>query len=172
MHGLRSFSGPGELSPLISMDFAVLLPHQPGPRMAVQTGIRLALKIRELRCSELSYAPAHAHQAGRGFVIAVLESEASQIFPGMHVHAGHLRQDRADARLTVAPTRDRPHQRPRNEGAAIARQGVGAPQACRIVRLVAEAARQAQHPRSEEHTSELQSLMRISYAVFCLKKKK
>src|SRR3546814_4962609 len=30
-----------------------------------------------------------------------------------------------------------------------------------------------QHPvRSEEHTSELQSLMRISYAVFCLKKKK
>src|SRR3546814_1923461 len=34
---------------------------------------------------------------------------------------------------------------------------------------------QARNPgtnRSEEHTSELQSLMRISYAVFCLKKKK
>src|SRR3546814_1748481 len=29
-----------------------------------------------------------------------------------------------------------------------------------------------QRTRSEEHTSELQSLMRISYAVFCLKKKK
>src|SRR3546814_4387982 len=29
----------------------------------------------------------------------------------------------------------------------------------------------AQQVRSEEHTSELQSLMRISYAVFCLKKK-
>src|SRR3546814_5768370 len=28
------------------------------------------------------------------------------------------------------------------------------------------------HQRSEEHTSELQSLMRTSYAVFCLKKKK
>src|SRR3546814_2332292 len=28
------------------------------------------------------------------------------------------------------------------------------------------------HMRSEEHTSELQSLMRISYAVFCLKKQK
>src|SRR3546814_5271960 len=28
------------------------------------------------------------------------------------------------------------------------------------------------HARSEEHTSELQSLMRISYDVFCLKKKK
>src|SRR3546814_10644747 len=31
--------------------------------------------------------------------------------------------------------------------------------------------KQARLPRSEEHTSELQSLMRISYAVFCLKKK-
>src|SRR3546814_10628806 len=30
----------------------------------------------------------------------------------------------------------------------------------------------AKYKRSEEHTSELQSLMRISYAVFCLKKKK
>src|SRR3546814_3487326 len=32
--------------------------------------------------------------------------------------------------------------------------------------------REGLHPRSEEHTSELQSLMRNSYAVFCLKKKK
>src|SRR3546814_13505457 len=32
-------------------------------------------------------------------------------------------------------------------------------------------ARNGVHGRSEEHTSELQSLMRISYAVFCLKKK-
>src|SRR3546814_10592869 len=32
--------------------------------------------------------------------------------------------------------------------------------------------RMASEDRSEEHTSELQSLMRISYAVFCLKKKK
>src|SRR3546814_7921566 len=34
------------------------------------------------------------------------------------------------------------------------------------------AAAGAVNARSEEHTSELQSLMRISYAVFCLKKKK
>src|SRR3546814_8205512 len=33
-------------------------------------------------------------------------------------------------------------------------------------------ARADRSTRSEEHTSELQSLMRISYAVFCLKKKK
>src|SRR3546814_4406629 len=32
--------------------------------------------------------------------------------------------------------------------------------------------RRTEPQRSEEHTSELQSLMRISYAVFCLKKKK
>src|SRR3546814_8230794 len=32
--------------------------------------------------------------------------------------------------------------------------------------------RMTKRGRSEEHTSELQSLMRISYAVFCLKKKK
>src|SRR3546814_3763794 len=37
----------------------------------------------------------------------------------------------------------------------------------KVDRLVSEAG-----ARSEEHTSELQSLMRISYAVFCLKKKK
>src|SRR3546814_5055622 len=36
----------------------------------------------------------------------------------------------------------------------------------------ARRARVATGKRSEEHTSELQSLMRISYAVFCLKKKK
>src|SRR3546814_5313601 len=33
-------------------------------------------------------------------------------------------------------------------------------------------AQEGEGHRSEEHTSELQSLMRISYAVFCLKKKK
>src|SRR3546814_3328658 len=37
---------------------------------------------------------------------------------------------------------------------------------------VAVRPRSAPAVRSEEHTSELQSLMRISYAVFCLKKKK
>src|SRR3546814_4634031 len=43
----------------------------------------------------------------------------------------------------------------------------------RICRWRAQAVGQYRRPlcRSEEHTSELQSLMRISYAVFCLKKK-
>src|SRR3546814_8579548 len=37
---------------------------------------------------------------------------------------------------------------------------------------ITDPANRIEHLRSEEHTSELQSLMRISYAVFCLKKKK
>src|SRR3546814_2586695 len=41
----------------------------------------------------------------------------------------------------------------------------------RWMRSVAWGAAVRRWPRSEEHTSELQSLMRISYAVFCLKKK-
>src|SRR3546814_1474087 len=58
-------------------------------------------------------------------------------------------------------------------------------QRCEIARIVSGQNRLATHvrellgkaglkatDRSEEHTSELQSLMRISYAVFCLKKKK
>src|SRR3546814_8062178 len=48
--------------------------------------------------------------------------------------------------------------------------------ACGTNRIHCRALRGSQiqcgHDRSEEHTSELQSLMRISYAVFCLKKKK
>src|SRR3546814_6332169 len=49
--------------------------------------------------------------------------------------------------------------------------------ACHLVPLRFQAGQCTDIPstgpgRSEEHTSELQSLMRISYAVFCLKKKK
>src|SRR3546814_2543845 len=57
---------------------------------------------------------------------------------------GHHRADHLDHRIL---------HRHRLSPRALDRQGVG------------------NGPRSEEHTSELQSLMRISYAVFCLKKK-
>src|SRR3546814_2850107 len=52
------------------------------------------------------------------------------------------------------------------------------PQFLHLAHLLADRPRCAElltaidRSRSEEHTSELQSLMRISYAVFCLKKKK
>src|SRR3546814_4756960 len=50
----------------------------------------------------------------------------------------------------------------RLHGSGVGRTAVAVADRC--LRLAVE--------RSEEHTSELQSLMRISYAVFCLKKKK
>src|SRR3546814_13277551 len=50
--------------------------------------------------------------------------------------------------------------------------GPGRGSECRYGGWVTPASRRWQGRRSEEHTSELQSLMRISYAVFCLKKKK
>src|SRR3546814_4996503 len=61
--------------------------------------------------------------------------------------AGTWRPEAADAQQAETAADRRPH-----GGMIIGEVGIGL--------------------RSEEHTSELQSLMRISYAVFCLKKKK
>src|SRR3546814_4933423 len=44
--------------------------------------------------------------------------------------------------------------------------------AAKILKASSRVSAREYEKRSEEHTSELQSLMRISYAVFCLKKKK
>src|SRR3546814_4438989 len=67
--------------------------------------------------------------------------------------------------------------RPTLRGNLDARQGAGGPMATLhqgedVARTVAAVGLVPVRPvlRSEEHTSELQSLMRISYAVFCLKK--
>src|SRR3546814_3097203 len=75
--------------------------------------------------------------------------------------SGQRREGRFRARSTsrrASPAdRCRSGRRGRRRQAAPAPQGAPTASSC---------------PRSEEHTSELQSLMRISYAVFCLKKKK
>src|SRR3546814_3392614 len=72
-------------------------------------------------------------------------------------NARHLELDQLDVGLPVA-------------GFALHRPGR---RSRRIVALATAAQCQRRADcRSEEHTSELQSLMRISYAVFCLKKKK
>src|SRR3546814_10237002 len=64
----------------------------------------------------------------------------------------------------------RPGQRRGNDGID---QRIGLYRLARHRRATLQLARDGRlRPRSEEHTSELQSLMRISYAVFCLKKKK
>src|SRR3546814_10235078 len=65
---------------------------------------------------------------------------------------------------------ERPHLFGRFFGGAADFEGRQAP--VRYPRQSDRADRRPAADRSEEHTSELQSLMRISYAVFCLKKKK
>src|SRR3546814_8182314 len=66
-----------------------------------------------------------------------------------------------------------PHlQRPAEADPSAAALGGGRLLRCRGLRNGRAHPPPARRHRSEEHTSELQSLMRISYAVFCLKKKK
>src|SRR3546814_6408948 len=86
----------------------------------------------------------HPDRAADGRVGAIAGAEA--VMPGVHAD---LLADR-----TVHHQERRHHMRRRLH-------------AVEIEGLIAE-----REQRSEEHTSELQSLMRISYAVFCLKKKK
>src|SRR3546814_5506758 len=61
-----------------------------------------------------------------------------------------------------------------DESAAIsrARDSLACRSCAELAGLFRYTVRTRTRDRSEEHTSELQSLMRISYAVFCLKKKK
>src|SRR3546814_2191575 len=66
---------------------------------------------------------------------------------------------RSEGRASVARRRFRPARGPARRGDSVQQQR-------------GSSAKKPPRGRSEEHTSELQSLMRISYAVFCLKKKK
>src|SRR3546814_4340277 len=81
------------------------------------------------------------------------------------------------AHLPAASMRQAPRQPPANADVAVivdhAAEDVGPQDAARYQWNWAGAvsASSGSSARSEEHTSELQSLMRISYAVFCLKKK-
>src|SRR3546814_8418171 len=100
-----------------------------------------------------------------------MECAAVDRRPGLNLHV--LASARENCRTTVMPRasslldemRDRRHfpmsQLPLHRSSA---PTVGGP--CSAPRAAGAGT------RSEEHTSELQSLMRISYAVFCLKKKK
>src|SRR3546814_4775600 len=91
---------------------------------------------------------------------------------------GRIGPGRAGARRAAEPVRGSGQARAdRAQGPGGHGQGLGQAiwraSSIRAFRLCCSAreARGALERRSEEHTSELQSLMRISYAVFCLKKK-
>src|SRR3546814_2339775 len=80
--------------------------------------------------------------------------------------AGQRRRSRWET-ATWPRRRRRARQREPGRGLPLHRS----PRSARDRRRLAAAVRTGRGGRSEEHTSELQSLMRISYAVFCLKKK-
>src|SRR3546814_1244370 len=97
--------------------------------------------------------------------------------PGWLPSHGGRRPHTAQMRSPARADRDR---RCRPRGPQASRRPLRTGSMCDRRRRRAEEARQASRQaatgrgaaRSEEHTSELQSLMRNSYAVFCLKKKK
>src|SRR3546814_9450435 len=95
-------------------------------------------------CVGFFYMPELRFPAGQGFVAG--GAWARGVFCGARSHGAITRKDRPQ--LPMAG----PHPGPGQCGHFVADGGGGG--------------------RSEEHTSELQSLMRISYAVFCLNKKK
>src|SRR3546814_1888588 len=101
------------------------------------------------------------------FVFPVLRPQFSQARPATG-------RDLADAVAKAARTAREPEAR--RQAAATARQvSIGLPRprlSARGYSPVAERPAHRRACRSEEHTSELQSLMRNSYAVFCLKKQK
>src|SRR3546814_5047493 len=90
------------------------------------------------------------------------------LFPYTTLFRSHRRCDRRDRRLAPLPERVRDRSCPLLGAVPVPlRVLVGLARAGGRTRAPPPRA----HDRSEEHTSELQSLMRISYAVFCLKKK-
>src|SRR3546814_4405402 len=90
-----------------------------------------------------------------------LAPESLQVMDDSEKHRGHAGHDaRGESHFTVKITSAAFEGRSRVERQRMVNAALSD--------LLAERV----HARSEEHTSELQSLMRISYAVFCLKKKK
>src|SRR3546814_1834913 len=98
-------------------------------------------------------------------------AEAARIVEAQHPAAAAARPRERDVEVVVDTHRRVGRKHPQTAGHAQVQQraaGGGVEQQV----LGAAAHRVDALARSEEHTSELQSLMRISYAVFCLKKKK
>src|SRR3546814_10774221 len=109
--------------------------------------------------------------AGR---INIPPRHSSEVVPSLHTPGARFAQiartDREALKEYAGTRQILPVEQVLHESTNIQpRAGNAVPGKLRVDQLVT---RQLLAIRSEEHTSELQSLMRISYAVFCLKKKK
>src|SRR3546814_5184482 len=132
-----------------------------------------------LRVSELVGLPATAVNLRQGVLRVTGKGSKERLVPLGEESQHWLERYLAESRPQLAGTRSLPALFLTPRGAAPSRQQFWA-----LVKRYAAAAgidpakvsphglrhSFATHVRSEEHTSELQSLMRISYAVFCLKK--
>src|SRR3546814_5690144 len=126
-----------------------------------------------------------ARRLGGVQAAAARRGRAAALPPAVPRLAHRGRHPRSRHHLPVGgrpPARDLPRRRARGAGARLPGQPSHYPAARSLIgearsplteaiAPIAETALISPCPRSEEHTSELQSLMRISYAVFCLKKK-
>src|SRR3546814_7049562 len=116
--------------------------------------------------SNLRHAGETDRQADRGAGGRALDNEVGEHLQ-QHMPGGH-RDEQAQAKAERAHHErhelDRRDERDHRPGGAVRNEQR------KEMQLVAPET--DDQNRSEEHTSELQSLMRISYAVFCLKKKK
>src|SRR3546814_4364189 len=108
-------------------------------------------------CDEISGSVHRVHFADRSFLDAVIKIGRQY---RLHIFRGAFIKYEADLRKAPALSVDQ----------TVQPDGSGINQLLNEVQ--AQPHQGVPHARSEEHTSELQSLMRISYAVYCLKKKK
>src|SRR3546814_9424821 len=108
----------------------------------------------------------HFYDEIKGQVQMVIDG---RIIASATISGGTAIQGPRASALAIAMAQGR-HMEVRQNGKAVARVSLdGSAAALRY--MDARQGRAGTVTRSEEHTSELQSLMRISYAVFCLKKK-
>src|SRR3546814_10017272 len=121
--------------------------------------------------------------AAQSIVVVTAQSPESRVLPVAFAELQAGANDAAVAKLTTSDVDARDPSRLINLGTAYARLGRSADARTAYEAAAASPIRydleladgttmDSRWARSEEHTSELQSLMRISYAVFCLKKKK
>src|SRR3546814_5214810 len=112
-------------------------------------------RVREWRSNRCSLPDSSLDRDGQGH--GRRHGRSGHIARRRSGRAAQSTCDRIDRKGSCGPSSPHPARKRVDDERSTPRRSVGA---------------SAQSRRSEEHTSELQSLMRISYAVFCLKKKK